>query len=472
MFKKFKKNDNYFAIAIYAFLVIAASIALIWVLTNLGTISTWVKGVVTAMLPFVYGFIIAYICNPIYKKLHKYVFKFIERKKAHPKLRKSLSVVLTYIIFIALISLLLLAIIPNIVANIRNLIVNIDGYIEGFNNLLDNIMENLSNNIPSLKPDDIKGSIFDIFSPSADGEGVLGSILSFVLDNILSIGTIFVNQIFYILVGFVLSIYFLLYKDSIIAKTKRLLCAFLKEDGYKKVIDFGRYTDRTFGRYMLGAIVDSALVGIIMFIILAIFKYPFAPLIAVTCGVTNIIPFFGPFIGAVPSALLILIATEGNIFKVIIFAAIVLILQQVDGNLIAPHIHGASTGLTPIGVIAAVTFSSHVFGFVGMVIGVPLCAVVSYYITRFIEKNLKKKHLPTQPEYYRISDVFDDENFAKARFALEAEEQIDNTEAVMTATVKEEVLQEIKEQVVEKVLHEALDGINEEVDAKSKEGEV
>ena len=107
-----------------------------------------------------------------------------------------------------------------------------------------------------------------------------------------------------------------------------------------------------------------------------------------------------------------------------------------------------------------------------MVIGVPLCAVVSYYITRFIEKNLKKKHLPTQPEYYRISDVFDDENFAKARFALEAEEQIDNTEAVMTATVKEEVLQEIKEQVVEKVLHEALDGINEEVDAKSKEGEV
>lgn len=470
MFKKFKKNDNYFAIAIYAFLVIAASIALIWVLTNFGTISSWVKGVVTAMLPFVYGFIIAYICNPIYKKLHKYVFKFVEKKKARPKLRKSLSVVLTYVIFIAIISLLLLAIIPNIVSNIRNLIVNIDDYIADFNVWIDNVLEKLSKTIPSIKPDDIMGSIFDFLSPTA-GEGVLGSILSFVLDNLLSIGTVFVNQIFYIIVGFILSIYFLLYKENIIAKLKRVLCAFLKEGGYRKVVDFGRYTDRTFGRYMLGAIVDSTLVGIIMFVILAIFKYPFAPLIAVTCGVTNIIPFFGPFIGAVPSALLILIAT-GDIFKVIIFAAIVLILQQVDGNLIAPHIHGASTGLTPIGVIAAVTFTSHVFGFVGMVIGVPLCAVVSYYISRYIEKNLKKKHLPTQPEYYRISDIFDDENFAKARFALEAEEQIDNTEAAMAATVKEEVIQEIKEQVVEKVLHEALDGINEEVDAKSKEGEV
>lgn len=470
MFKKFKKNDNYFAIAVYAFLVIAASIALIWILTNFGTISSWIKGVVTAMLPFVYGFIIAYFCNPIYKKLHKHAFKFVEKKKAHPKLRKGLSVTLTYIIFVAIISLLLLAILPNIVSNIRNLIVDIDDYIADFNVWLDNALEKLSKNIPSIKPDDVVDSIFDFISPTP-GEGVLGSILSFVLDNILSIGTIFVNQIFYIIVGFVLSIYFLLYKENIIAKSKRFLCSILKEDGYKKVVDFGRYTDRTFGRYMLGAIVDSAVVGIIMFVILAIFKYPFAPLIAVTCGITNIIPFFGPFIGAVPSALLILIAT-GDIFKVIIFAAIVLILQQVDGNLIAPHIHGASTGLTPIGVIAAVTFTSHVFGFVGMVIGVPLCAVVSYYISRQIEKNLKKKHLPTQPEYYRINDIFDDENFAKARFALEAEEQIDNTEAAMVATVKEEVIQGIKEQVVEKVLHEALDGINEEVDAKNKEGEV
>jgi len=470
MFKKFKKNDNYFAIAVYAFLVIAASIGLIWILMNFNTITSWINGVVTAMLSFIYGFIIAYMCNPIYKKLHKYVFKFVDKKKPHPRVRKALSVTLTYIIFVSLISLLLLAIIPNLVSNIQNLIVDIDDYIADFNVWLTDFLNDLSDTIPAIDPDEILDSIYKFFSPT-NGEGVFGSILSFVLDNLLNIGTTLVNQIFYIIVGFILSIYFLLYKDNIVAKLKRVFCAFLKENNYKKVVDFARYSDRTFGRYMLGAIVDSALVGIIMFVILTIFKFPFAPLIAVTCGVTNIIPFFGPFIGAIPSAVLILIAT-GDPFKVIIFAVIVLVLQQVDGNLIAPHIHGASTGLTPIGVIAAVTFTSHVFGFVGMVIGVPFCAVISYYISCFIEKNLKKKHLPTQPEYYRVSDVYEDENFAKARYALEAEEQLESSEAIATAAVKEEVIQEIKEQVVEKVLHEALDGINEEVEAKAKEGEV
>ena len=260
----------------------------------------------------------------------------------------------------------------------------------------------------------------------------------------------------------------MIYKDSIISRCKRLLCSIFKEKTYRKIIGFARYTDDTFGRYILGALIDSAAVGVVMFIILTIFKFPFAPLIAVTCGVTNIIPFFGPFIGAIPSALLILIAT-GSPLKVLIFAIIVLVIQQVDGNLIAPHIHGASTGLTPIGVIAAVTFASHVFGFVGMVIGVPLCAVISYYISCAIDNQLKKKHLPTRPEYYRVPNIFDDESFSKARFALEAEDQLDKSETITSAAIKEEILQEIKEQVVEKILTDALDEINEEADAKYKE---
>ena len=209
-----------------------------------------------------------------------------------------------------------------------------------------------------------------------------------------------------------------------------------------------------------------------MFIVLTMFKFPFAPLIAVTCGVTNIIPFFGPFIGAIPSAILILISPTGGPIKVIIFAAIVLILQQVDGNLIAPHIHGASTGLTPIGVIAAVTFTSHVFGFIGMVIGVPFCAVISYYFSEHIKSKLKKKNMPTHSDYYRVTDIFEDENFTKARAALEAEAQVDKSETIVTAAITDEVLQEIKEQVVGKVMEDALDGINEEIEAKAKEGEV
>ena len=414
MFKKFKKHDNYFAIAVYAFLVIVASITLVWLLINLNQIWVWVSGVIAAMSPFIYGFIIAYICNPIYKKLHKYVFKFVDKKKARPKLRKGLSITLTYIIFFAIAGLLILAIVPQIVINLRTLIESINEYTTNITSWASEIIIGLSEKIPAIQPDEIMSYVMSFFS-SSDGS-VVSSILGFLLDNVINVATIVANQILYIIVGLILSIYFLIYKDSIVARGKRFLCAIFKQKAYDRIIDFGRYTDRTFGRYMLGSLLDSAMVGIVMFAAISIanlmmdIDIPFAPLIAVICGITNIIPFFGPFIGAIPSALLIFIAT-GNLFPVIIFAIIVVVLQQIDGNLIAPHIHGASTGLTPIGVIAAVTFASHVFGFIGMVIGVPFCAVICYYISLFIDGRLKKKHMPIQADYYRVPNVFEDENF-------------------------------------------------------------
>ena len=313
MFKKFKKHDNYFIIAIYAFLVIAASIALIWFVVNLSQIFGWVSGVISAMASFVYGFIIAYICNPIYKKLHKYVFKFVEKKKQRPKLRKALSITLTYIIFFTIISLLLLAITPQIVSNINSLLNNFNDYSNNITTWATDFLYDLAEKFPALKPDEIMKYVLSLFSGS--GGDTVSSILTFVLDNIFNVGSVLVNQIFSILVGLILSIYFLIYKDNIIARGKRVLCAVFKEKNYNRIMDFGRYTDRTFGRYMLGAIVDSALVGVVMFVAISIVNLiievdiPFAPLIAVLCGVTNIIPFFGPFIGAIPSALLIFIST-------------------------------------------------------------------------------------------------------------------------------------------------------------------
>ena len=470
MFKRFKKNDNYFVIAVYAFLVIAAAIGLIWVLMHFDTITSWIGGVIGAMLPFVYGFIIAYMCNPIYKKLHKYVFKFFDRKKPHPKLRKAFSIILTYIIFIAIIAAMLLAIVPSLISSLSSLLDNIMGYIGEGTEWLENTLNKLSNTISAINSEEIMTSVNNFFSTSGEG-GMFASIINYLKDNLSGILITFIDQIFSILVGFILSIYFLIYKDTMVAKLKKILCAMFKEKNYNRIINFARYTDKTFGRYMLGVILDSTLVGVIMFVILAILDYDYAILIAVTCGITNVIPFFGPFIGAIPSGLLILIAT-GDPIKVLIFAVIVLILQQVDGNIIAPYIQGTATGLTPIGVIAAVTFASHVFKFTGMVIGVPLCAVVTYYVSCLVKSKLRKKHMPTHTDYYRVKDIYEDENFSKARFALEAEEQLDSSETIATAAIKEEVLQEIKEKVVEEVMHEALDHINEEVEAKAKEGEV
>lgn len=467
MFKGFKRNDKYFTIAIYAFLVIAASIGLICVLLNFSTIAGWVGNVISAMAAFIYGFVIAYICNAIYKKVHKYVFKFVEKKRARPKLRKTLSLFLTYIIFIVIISLFIWAIVPSLVSSIDKLLENLGGIVENLKESLSGILDNF----PSIDKDSVINSVSDFFSRDSE-KGVFAKVLTYFKDNLASIAVDSVTVIVNTLVGFILSIYFLIYKDKMVAKIKRVLCAFFSEKKYNGIIDFGRYSDRIFGRYMLGTIVDSFFVGVIMFLILWIFQFPYPALIAVTCGLTNIIPFFGPFIGAIPSALLILISPAedgGGLLMVIIFVAIVLVLQQIDGNIIAPQIHGASTGMTPIGVIAAVTFSSHVFGFWGMVIGVPLCAIIFYYMSKLVDSKLKKKHLPTKSEYYRVCDIYEDENFAKARSALEAEEQLENSQTLATVAIKDDVLKEIKEQVVEKVLSEALEGINEAADAHQKE---
>lgn len=473
MFKMFKRNDKYFTIAVYAFLAIAALIGLCFLLFNLNVITSWLGGIVGAMSSFIYGFIIAYLCNSIYKKFNKHVFKFVEKKKPHPKLRKGLSIFCAYIVFGAVIALISLAIFPQLVANIKDLSANIDVYIENFRDWFYNFLNGIAQTFPSVNPDEIMSSILSIFT-SPDGESSVDAIINFLSNNVVNIGSTVVNHIFSIIVGLILSVYFLIYKEFLIARIKRFLCAFLSQKRYENLISFTRYTDKTFGRYIIGAICDSTLVGIVLFIILKIFNFPLAPLIAVTCGITNIIPFFGPFIGSIPSGVVILIAT-GDPLKVVLFAVIILVLQQIDGNIIAPHIIGASTGLTPIGVIAAVTLCSHLFGFFGMVVGVPLCAVVTYLCSGIVDKKLKKRKLPTQVEYYRVEDIYLDEHFAKARHALEAEEKIAKSTVIANVAaekkITDEVLQEIEEKVVENVLITALDEINEKINAKKKDGD-
>lgn len=469
MFKNFKKNDKYFTIAVYTFLVIAALIGLIFVLINFGKITTFLKGLINALMSFIYGFSIAYICNPIYKRLHKHVFKFVDKKKEHPKVRKGLSIALTYVIFFALITLLLFAIIPQIANNVQDLGANIKEYGENFVNSLNNLLDKISNIFPSFNSEDIIQMVQNMFA--GEGDGIFAQIINYILQNttsIIEVGSAVVSQVFAFFVGIILSIYFLIYKDLLIARIKRTLSSIFKKEGYERIINFGRYADGTFGRYLLGAILDSIVVGLVVFVILAIAGYPLAPLIGVIVGVTNVIPFFGPFIGGIPSALLILIHSDGGLARALIFVVIIVIVQQIDGNIIAPHIHGSSTGLTPIGVILAVTVCSHIFGFVGMLIGVPLCAVISYLVTILIENKLKKKKMPVNVDCYRAKDIYTDENFIKAKGALEAQERVEHHEAVEKVRAENKISEEVIHQVEERIVDEIISSVAEEIIQKAE----
>ena len=428
MFKNFKKNDKYFTIALYAFVVVALLIALIFAFINLSEINAAISGFLKAISSFFYGLLIAYICNPIYKSLSKYVFKFVENKKPRPTLRKVLSLVLTYIIFFAVLTLLLFAIIPSIIENIATLFKYLQG--DGLKNWLDGIINKLNEIFPDLALDSVETSKIYTFIANLflDAEGkfnmeTIGSGINFVAEILIAS----IDVVFSIIVGIILSVYFLIHADSISARIKKLLAAIFSKERFEKIMDFAKFSNKTFGRYLIGTICDSMVVGLVVGIILSILRMPYSVLIGVIVGVTNVIPFFGPFIGAIPSAFIILIAS-GELWRALAFVVVIVIVQQLDGNIFAPHIVGASIGLTPIGVIAAVTICSHFFGIIGMLIGVPLSAVLTYAVSNMINKKLKSKNLPENTDLYRKPNFFEDEEFIQASFDVEAQARLDMRE--------------------------------------------
>ncbi|MBQ9744764.1 MAG: AI-2E family transporter [Clostridia bacterium] len=415
MFKKYK-NHKYASIAFYAFLVILLSVALIFTLVYIKEIWEYIGNLLGAVTAFIYGFAIAYLCNPIYKRMHTYVFAFIEKKKARPKLRKTFSLICTYIVFFGVIAIIVFALIPSIGGSVDKFAKGFSGYIADLQTSLESLLNTLSINIPIFNSDDVVKLFTDIFYK--DGKLIIWDYLIPAGEAIIFTATSIVRHVVYFIIGLILSVYFLMYKQSMTAKVRKLFCAIFSKKTYQRICDFAVYTDKTFGRYLMGAALDSLLVGTIVVVVLSILGYEFAALIGVIVGITNIIPFFGPFLGAVPSAFIILIA-DGFV-EMIIFIAIILVLQQIDGNIINPHIVGATTGLTPIGVIAAVTVCSHIFGFLGMVIGVPLCAVLTYMVSMILDKRLKTKNLPSDTKLFKNKDIYSNEAFIAASLEVEA----------------------------------------------------
>lgn len=465
MFKLFQNKDLKFGKkAFYIFLVGAALISLVFAIIYFPSISAQISGIVKAMAAFIYGFVLAFICNPIYKRLHKHVFKFVDIKKPHPRIRNLLSIVATYLIFGLIILIIVRAIIPEILDNWEELVNNVTTYTSELYKYSVELLTKIGVEKPEATVNDFLFKILKMLNiadvgTQTDETEVMSAIINGAVAYVTTLAKGAFSHVFSFIVGFILSFYFLLSKNELIAKIKRMLIAILPENGYKRVSHFTKYTSTTFGKYIIGALCDAVLVGCVVTLVLTIFKFPYAALIGLVCGVTNIIPFYGPFIGAIPSGLLIFLQTPGDtmdkFWRVFAFAMIILIIQQIDGNIIAPHIQGEATGLSPIMVIAAVTFCSHVFGFIGMLIGVPVVAVISYILNCYIESRLKKKSLPTNIECYDIGidvhntdfssvyeenemtreiiipDTFDDmENTSETDLENTAETELDDTLSV------------------------------------------
>ena len=212
-----------------------------------------------------------------------------------------------------------------------------------------------------------------------------------------TIGARFAIWLLLFSVGFIISFFVLLHKEHLRAAVKKLLASFLKPKRFNSTMEVARLADRTFGRFFIGKIFDSLIIGVISFVVFWATRMPYYPLLAAVICVTNIIPYFGPIIGAVPCVILVL--TESPV-KAIWIAVIILIIQQVDGNVIGPKIVGNAIGIKSLWVVISITILGSFFGFVGMLIGAPLFSVLYTIVKEHTEKRLAKRNLPTETAAY------------------------------------------------------------------------
>ena len=420
--KFFRWNKHYLGWGLTAFIVIIASIVVGSMLVNIGSIATGIGEFLTAVSPIIYGLIFAYLLAPVMTFFEKRVFRnlftksdkpFAEianhdvaedekdsgEKYAHLKMyvrnppRRIISIIVTFVIFIGIIVGILVAIVPQLTATIKLLVDNIPTYMT---NLVSWTQE-MFTNYPEIGAEitniinDAGSTLRSFLSTSILPQ--MGDYLGFLTNGIMSLVGLLMNLIF----GIVVAIYCLYSKELFAAQAKKILYSAFSVKRANTLITGMRKLHKSFGNFITGTIIDSFVVGCITFIITTIAQVPFALLVSVVMGVTNIIPYFGPFIGLVPS--LFLIFMEDPVMC-IVFTVIVLIIQNVNGNIISPRILGESTGLTSFWVIFAILVGQATFGFWGLIIGIPLFAVIYSAFKAFIAGRLTKKGLPPGSDEY------------------------------------------------------------------------
>lgn len=366
------------------FMAMAGAILLVFLLFRFDSILDQILRVCNILMPIIMGIVIAYLLNPVVefyeRHLDRSLGKFIEKKTKKKVSMRGLSIFISVIIVLAVIALLIMMVVPQIYTNISNLVYSLPEQIQ---DLVGKLMELAKNNEKVRNA--INGFYDNIMNYITNWikSDMLGQV-SVVIDRIMGIFGTAVNC----LVAFIVAIYVLLSKETFRRQIKKGINAFFNERQTNVIVSVVKESDKIFGGFISGKIIDSFIIGVICFVCCLILRMPYVALVSVIVGVTNLIPFFGPYIGAIPSAVLILLDSPS---KGIVFIIFIAILQQVDGNIIGPKILGQSTGLSPFWVVFAIFLGNGLFGIVGLFIGVPLWAVVYYLIKRYVNYRIRIK---------------------------------------------------------------------------------
>ena len=404
---------------------------------NFDGVKAFISSFNAIMAPFYIGLAIAYIANPIMKMAEKHIFRFKVTSSRRFNLKRGLSIFLALIVLLIAVTILFLLIIPQVIISITDLASKMGGYIADTVAWLDDFLPDTIFDPADLTLENFYNTIVGYFTNSELGEelsdlsaqlDLITQNLETLIENSFTILKDYVpvvvdafagvaNGVLNLVLGIFFAIYTLASKERLIAQVKKTIRAFTEERLYNSVLEFGNFTNKTFGAYLLGKVLDSLIVGIVIFIAFAICRIPYAPLLSVLIAITNIIPVIGPFIGAVPGVLIIFIVDPS---KVLLFIIINVLVQQIDGNILIPKILGETTGLSSLWVLFSITVMGGLWGLTGMFVSVPIFAILYMLFKLFVEKRLRAKELTTDTrDYYTETEIrdFPDHDDNKHSFA-------------------------------------------------------
>ena len=411
---KFRLDKKYLYWGLTAFFVLAGCIGVVYFLYNGSILKSNFKRIVSVCMPIIDGLVIAYLLAPLVNLFeHKLLYPFYKKAKIEvtPKVNnhtRLFSIFITFVIVFYMLYNFIQFVVPQIYNSILNIGIQLPTYIQNITIAMDDFFHH--------NPD-MEAYIADIFSRFSNlNENILGSLNGIIRTFSQSVISIF-RELLNIVIGFVISIYLLFSKEKFIAQSKKIIYACFERNTANNLITDFRMINRTFGGFISGKILDSLIIGILCYFGINFIGTPYPLLISVIVGVTNVIPYFGPFIGAIPSALLVLLVDPLQCLYFVIF---IFILQQFDGNVLGPKILGDSIGISAFWIIFSVTVFGGLLGVLGMVIGVPVFAVIYNLVNRYVKKHLKRRGLPVETENYKNLIKVDDQNTIVTETVLES----------------------------------------------------
>lgn len=408
------------------FLIIAAALVFYFALLRFRHIFTVISQVYDVLKPIIYGAVIAYLLNPIVTRVDKRLIPILDKKITKPgrakNISRSIGVFTSLIVLGLLITALCNLLIPELYVSIRDMIYTLPGQLNHMVSSLNNVKLDDSTTGSLIKTAIEQGT--DMLQKWLRND-LLGQVNELMSN--LTVGIInFLGEIVNFLIGVIVSIYILFSKELFGRQAKKVVYAVFPPRQANLILHLTMKSNEIFGGFIIGKIIDSAIIGVLCCIGLTILNMPYAVLVSVIVGVTNVIPFFGPYIGAVPSTILIMLNSP---IQGVYFLIFILVLQQFDGNILGPKILGNSTGLSAFWVIVAILLGGGLFGFPGMLMGVPTFAVIYYIMQMLVNSKLEHKLLPRNTDAYDPYSYVDNDGryvHADDKDHVDAKSHVDN----------------------------------------------